>query len=107
MPMRAISARQPGAWAIWPPLMAALLMAMTRDLQQLGMWTDERGSNEYNDDLSSRRAAAVVAYLTARGTSADRLTSTGYGKRLPVDLHHNEDAWAARFGNVLQFFFAN
>ena len=45
-------------------------------------------------DLSNRRAAAVVEYLTKHGTPADRLTSTGYGETMPVDRAHTEAAWA-------------
>jgi outer membrane protein OmpA-like peptidoglycan-associated protein len=56
--------------------------------------TDERGGHAYNADLSSRRARAVVEYLTSHGVDATRLTSKGYGETQPVDLHHNELAWA-------------
>ena len=64
--------------------------------------TDERGDDAYNLDLSDRRAAAVVEYLTTHGTKAEpdkpvpapRLTSQGYGETQPVDRRHNENAWA-------------
>ena len=56
--------------------------------------TDERGDDAYNLDLSNRRAAAVVAYLTEHGIDADRLTSTGYGETMPIDPSHTEAAWA-------------
>jgi outer membrane protein OmpA-like peptidoglycan-associated protein len=56
--------------------------------------TDERGDDAYNLDLSNRRAAAVVTYLTAHGIDADRLTSTGYGETMPIDPSHTEAAWA-------------
>jgi outer membrane protein OmpA-like peptidoglycan-associated protein len=64
--------------------------------------TDERGDDAYNLDLSDRRAAAVVDYLTTHGTKAEpdkpvaapRLTSQGYGETQPVDRRHNEAAWA-------------
>jgi outer membrane protein OmpA-like peptidoglycan-associated protein len=55
--------------------------------------TDERGSADYNMDLSKRRAAAVVAYLVEHGIAADRLHSNGYGLTKPVDPRHNEIAW--------------
>ena len=64
--------------------------------------TDERGDDAYNLDLSDRRAAAVMQYLTTHGTIAEpnkpvdekRLTSQGYGETQPVDRRHNEQAWA-------------
>jgi OmpA-OmpF porin, OOP family len=56
--------------------------------------TDERGDDGYNLDLSERRAKSVLAYLTSHGIASDRLTSTGYGEKLPIDLRHNEEAWA-------------
>jgi outer membrane protein OmpA-like peptidoglycan-associated protein len=56
--------------------------------------TDERGDDAYNLELSERRAAAVVAYLTEHGVAASRLESHGYGETQPVDRRHNEAAWA-------------
>ena len=42
-------------------------------------YTDWIGGEEYNRDLSQRRADAVVAYLRAAGIGADRLSSVGKG----------------------------
>jgi len=56
--------------------------------------TDERGDDAYNLDLSIRRAAAVLKYLTDHGVEADRLESQGYGETMPVDKSHTEKAWA-------------
>ena len=47
---------------------------------ELGGHTDSQGSDAHNQDLSERRAAAVVDYLTEAGISADRLKSAGYGE---------------------------
>ena len=47
--------------------------------------TDARGSNQYNQSLSERRAAAVVAYLEELGISRERLTATGHGESSPRD----------------------
>jgi outer membrane protein OmpA-like peptidoglycan-associated protein len=55
--------------------------------------TDERGDDDYNLDLSNRRAASVVAYLTQHGIAAGRLKSQGYGETQPIDKAHNEAAW--------------
>ena len=47
--------------------------------------TDDRGSERYNQDLSERRAAAVVKYLTDTGkVDASRLSSKGYGESTPI-----------------------
>ena len=43
-------------------------------------YTDHRGDNTYNDDLSVRRAESVKNYLINQGISASRLTTLGKGK---------------------------
>ncbi len=47
---------------------------------KLGGHTDSRGSDAHNLDLSKRRAAAVVKYLTEQGIDAGRLQSEGFGE---------------------------
>ena len=47
---------------------------------ELGGHTDSQGSDSHNQDLSERRAKAVVDYLTKAGISTDRLKSAGYGE---------------------------
>jgi outer membrane protein OmpA-like peptidoglycan-associated protein/tetratricopeptide (TPR) repeat protein len=47
---------------------------------ELGGHTDSRGSDTYNQQLSEKRAAAVVDYLTKNGIAANRLESAGYGE---------------------------
>jgi len=42
--------------------------------------TDAKGSDEYNQKLSERRALGVKAYLAQNGIDKKRLTATGYGK---------------------------
>jgi outer membrane protein OmpA-like peptidoglycan-associated protein len=41
--------------------------------------TDAKGKPEYNQELSSRRAAAVRSYLTSQNVNADRLQAEGKG----------------------------
>lgn len=54
-------------------------------LLQVATGTDPRGTAEYNQDLSLRRAKSVVAFLVEHGIAQDRLTSVGYGEsRLPM-----------------------
>jgi outer membrane protein OmpA-like peptidoglycan-associated protein len=44
-----------------------------------------RGTEEYNQKLSERRAAAVAAYLVSEGISQDRITTIGYGETRPAE----------------------
>jgi len=46
--------------------------------------TDSVGAPDYNKRLSDARAKSVVASLTARGVSAQRLTAVGYGQDKPI-----------------------
>lgn len=50
--------------------------------------TDSEGGDEYNLDLSNRRAASVVRFLVEEfGVDRDRLESTGKGETEPVDTN--------------------
>ncbi len=57
--------------------------------------TDSQGDAEYNQELSERRAQAVVDFLTSRGVDAGRLTSAGYGQTVPLVESEDEEAFAA------------
>lgn len=46
--------------------------------------TDDQGTEEYNNDLSRRRADAVLAYLVGRGEPVDRFVVVGYGESRPI-----------------------
>lgn len=59
--------------------------------------TDNRGADEMNLDLSDRRAASVVTYLTGAGVAADRLSATGYGEARPIaDNNTKRGRWKNR-----------
>ena len=47
-------------------------------------YTDSSGSLEFNQNLSEQRAAAVKAYLSTRGLSTARFTTTGLGIADPI-----------------------
>ena len=47
---------------------------------ELSSHTDSRATNEYNLDLSQRRAGTCYDYLVSRGILADRITPVGYGE---------------------------
>lgn len=55
---------------------------------------DERGTNDYNMALGDRRAKAAQEYMVTLGVTADRMTTISYGEEKPLDLGHNEEAWA-------------
>jgi peptidoglycan-associated lipoprotein len=56
---------------------------------------DERGSDEYNLALGSRRAAAAKSYLVNKGIDASRIETVSYGEERALDPGHDESAWAA------------
>jgi outer membrane protein OmpA-like peptidoglycan-associated protein len=46
-------------------------------------YTDATGAEEYNQDLSERRANAVVSYLSSQGLAASQFVAKGFGKANP------------------------
>jgi OOP family OmpA-OmpF porin len=56
--------------------------------------TDNSGNKDHNQELSTRRAAVVKAYLVGKGTPTDRLDSLGCGPGTPVADNANEDGRA-------------
>jgi peptidoglycan-associated lipoprotein len=55
---------------------------------------DERGTTEYNLALGDRRAMAIKDYLVDAGIAEGRISTISFGKELPLDPGHNEEAWA-------------
>lgn len=55
---------------------------------------DERGTIEYNLALGEKRALAAKDHLVNLGISPFRIEIISYGKERPLDLRHNEEAWA-------------
>jgi len=56
--------------------------------------TDDQGEDEYNLDLSQRRAEAVVAYLGLFGVDTDRLVPQGFGESRSVMENTTEEGRA-------------
>ena len=54
---------------------------------------DERGTNEYNLALGSKRARVVMDYLSVLGVLTDRLSAISYGEELPVCVEKTEECW--------------
>ncbi len=49
--------------------------------------TDSTGPDAYNQDLSKRRAVAVVNYLVSKGVDRSRLKAIGVGESMPVSTN--------------------
>jgi OmpA-OmpF porin, OOP family len=59
---------------------------------ELSAHTDSRGTDEYNEVLSQKRAAAIRFYLINRhNVIPERLTSKGYGEYVPIAQNENAD----------------
>lgn len=56
--------------------------------------TDDQGTDEYNLQLSARRAETVVNYLDLFGIEPGRLTPKGFGETRPVETNATEEGRA-------------
>ncbi|MFI5151228.1 MAG: OmpA family protein [Bacteroidia bacterium] len=54
-------------------------------------YTDSKGSDAYNLNLSRMRAMAAQSYLVARGIKRSRLTALGHGKAYPAAPNEHPD----------------
>jgi peptidoglycan-associated lipoprotein len=72
---------------------AQFLMANANSRVALTGHTDERGTREYNMALGERRAKAVESFLITTGVNAGQLEAVSYGKEMPVNPGHDENAW--------------
>jgi len=57
--------------------------------------TDSSGSDQYNQQLSQRRAQAVASYLASQGVKNERLITVGAGEAHPVASNDTEQGRAA------------
>lgn len=55
---------------------------------------DERGTAEYNQKLSEKRAKSVEEYLISKGIASDRMSSVGYGFTRPVATNDTVEGMA-------------
>jgi outer membrane protein OmpA-like peptidoglycan-associated protein len=53
--------------------------------------TDSKGSEEYNQALSERRANSVSGYLVGQGINGSRLTIKGFGETIPKYTNDTAD----------------
>jgi outer membrane protein OmpA-like peptidoglycan-associated protein len=56
--------------------------------------TDSVGSDEYNLDLSQKRASSVAGYLLGQGVAPNKVTSEGKGESEPVADNETEEGRA-------------
>lgn len=56
--------------------------------------TDSKGTEAYNQSLSERRAKAVSDYILAKGITAARITTKGFGETLPEYDNETEEGRA-------------
>jgi outer membrane protein OmpA-like peptidoglycan-associated protein len=75
---------------------AAILLANPEVNVEVAGYTDQIGSDKFNDELSLKRANSVKKYLIAKGVPANSLTTVGKGKR---DLLFKENDPESRFYN--------
>ncbi|MBO4581770.1 MAG: OmpA family protein [Bacteroidales bacterium] len=72
----------------------ALMKENPRMKVEIGGHTDNVGTEEYNQKLSSERAKAVYTYLIKAGIEASRLTYKGYGETKPIADNDTEEGRA-------------
>ena len=73
---------------------SGILLAYPGLTMQVEGYTDNIGSDEYNQKLSEERAGAVRDYLVAQGVAQTGITATGYGKNDPVADNSTNDGRA-------------
>lgn len=56
--------------------------------------TDNKGTEEYNQALSERRASAVASFLTSNAISIQRISTNGFGETAPKYTNETEEGMA-------------
>ena len=59
------------------------LLVKYKDMKiELSSHTDARGNDQYNEELSQKRAESAKTWIVAKGISADRIVAKGYGEKV-------------------------
>ncbi len=69
-------------------------------------FTDGKGTDEYNNDLSQRRAQSVLDYLEKKEIEKSRMIAKGFGKRMPAapnTLHGKDDPQGRQLNRRTEF----
>jgi peptidoglycan-associated lipoprotein len=76
---------------------------------ELRSHTDTRGSDEYNEVLSQKRAQTVVDFIISQGIDPRRLVAKGYGEKVPriLDKDVNRENYQFKAGTELNDKFIN
>ncbi len=73
---------------------STILRIMTENpeiIAEISSHTDSKGTDDYNNELSQKRAESVVNYLISKDISPDRLKAKGYGETIPIAPNKNPD----------------
>lgn len=54
---------------------------------------DERGTDDYNQDLGKRRAEAVRDLLLSMGVNSNKIETVSFGEKSPLAFGSSETAW--------------
>jgi peptidoglycan-associated lipoprotein len=73
---------------------ASILVANPGVRIRISGHADERGSDEYNLALGTRRAAAAKRYLEGKGVDGSRIEVVSYGEERPLNPGSDESAFA-------------
>ncbi len=73
---------------------ASTLREYNQTIVEVSGHTDSKGTDEYNQGLSERRAASVGNYLTGQGVQRERLEIVGFGKTRPIASNDTESGRA-------------
>jgi outer membrane protein OmpA-like peptidoglycan-associated protein len=68
-----------------------VLEKQTGIVLEIGAYTDDVGTDQYNNELSEKRALAVKNYLVEKGAKPQQLLTKGYGERSPIVPNTNEE----------------
>lgn len=71
------------------------LIKNTKLKVEIGGHTDNKGSNQYNQELSAQRARVVYQYLIDHGIEKNRLSYKGYGETQPEQTNETDSGRAA------------
>jgi len=82
--------------AFYPTLNAVSLVLnkFNRTIVDVYGFTDSTGSDQYNQQLSQRRALSVATYLSNQGVDQRRFAVTGFGEARPVASNSTADGRA-------------
>jgi peptidoglycan-associated lipoprotein len=84
-----------GSWELLPQsktaldTLVAILVVNPTITVEIMSHTDHVGSDQFNFELSQKRAQSVVDYLIERGISPQRLVARGYGETWPKTVTRN------------------